>query len=98
MNSSDHDNTRNASPSRPTASPAARDDAVTPAHDGGGQADTPCDDAQAARRSGQFGADRPASGKPGPAKRRADDAPHPQGPEYEEGGRYPGAREPGSQH
>lgn len=59
-------------------------------------ASAPRDDAQAARNSGQFGADKPGSGKAPAPKRRADDTPHPEGPEYEEGGRYPGTREPGT--
>lgn len=62
---------------------------------GEGKANTPHSDTDAAHRSGQFGADQPAPGKAPAPRRGADERPHPQGPEYEEGGRYPGTREPG---
>lgn len=61
----------------------------------GGKANTPQSDSEAARRSGQFGADGPGGATPSKPRRGADAQPHPQGPEYEEGGRYPGTREPG---
>lgn len=59
-----------------------------------GKANTPRDDTAAAHRSGQFGADQPGRDTPA-APRRADKHPHPKGPEYEEGGQYPGTRKPG---
>lgn len=62
----------------------------------GGKANTPQSDSAAARRSGQFGADQPDGAKTPKPRRGADEQPHPQGPEYEEGGRYPGTREPGT--
>ncbi|MFJ1298929.1 BON domain-containing protein [Pseudomonadota bacterium AL_CKDN230030165-1A_HGKHYDSX7] len=49
------------------------------------------------RQSGQFGADEPDYGRP-PGERPADNVggkPNRAGPQYEEGGRYPGPREPG---
>ncbi|SSW66914.1 hypothetical protein [Achromobacter agilis] len=60
--------------------------------DTGSQANTPQDEAEAARRSGQFGADKPAFGKPPPPGRASDRKPNEKGPEYEEGGQYPGKR------
>ena len=64
----------------------------------GGKANTPQSDSEAARRSGQFGADGPGGAPPPKPRRGADAQPHPQGPEYEEGGRYPGTREPGTRY
>lgn len=85
-----------------TATPAGhpgQDDAKTGArHSRDADADkanTPRDDAAAAHRSGQFGADQPGRDTPA-APRRADKQPHPKGPEYEEGGQYPGTRKPGA--
>lgn len=93
MNSNDS-TPRNAGPRRPR-----------PAEDAGakdegkankkGEANTAQSDAEAAQRSGQFGADRPDRAQAPTPRRGADEQPHPQGPEYEEGGRYPGTREPG---
>ncbi|MCV6905707.1 MAG: hypothetical protein NTT76_23635 [Achromobacter xylosoxidans] len=60
-----------------------------------GKANTPQDDTAAAHRSGQFGADQPGRDTPA-APRHADKHPHPKGPEYEEGGQYPGTRKPGA--
>ncbi|MBB1593032.1 hypothetical protein [Achromobacter sp. UMC46] len=61
------------------------------------EANTPNDETDAAHRSGQFGADKPGFGKPPPAANRpADKKPNTKGPEYEEGGQYPGKR-PGEQ-
>lgn len=60
------------------------------------KANTPNDETGAAHRSGQFGADKPGFGKqPQPAKRPADKSPNTKGPEYEEGGQYPGTRSGG---
>lgn len=60
------------------------------------EANTPNDEADAARRSGQFGADQPGFGKKPPAaKRPADTKPNTKGPEFEEGGQYPGKRPDG---
>jgi hypothetical protein len=57
------------------------------------QANTPQDETEAARRSGQFGADKPGFGKPPPhPERKSDKKPNEKGPEYEEGGQYPGKR------
>lgn len=85
-----------------TAKPANRrgqDDATGAARHAGdvdaGKANTPRDDTAAAHRSGQFGADQPGRDTPA-APRRADKHPHPKGPEYEEGGQYPGTRKPGA--
>lgn len=87
MNSNDS-TPRNAGPRRPR-----------PAEDAGvkdeDKANTAQSDAEAAQRSGQFGADRPDRAQAPTPRRGADEQPHPQGPEYEEGGRYPGTREPG---
>lgn len=59
-------------------------------------ANTPTDETDAARRSGQFGADKPGFGtQTQPAKRPADKKPNTKGPEYEEGGQYPGKRPEG---
>lgn len=66
------------------------------AHAEGGKANTPRDDTDAASRSGQFGADKPGSDKDSAPRRGADKTPHPSGPEYEEGGQYPGTRKPGA--
>jgi hypothetical protein len=51
----------------------------------------------AAHRSGQFGADEPGREAAPKPERGADKRPHPNGPEYEEGGQYPGTRKPGAQ-
>jgi hypothetical protein len=66
------------------------------ARTGDGKANTPRDDTDAASRSGQFGSDKPGSDKDSAPKRGADKKPHPGGPEYEEGGQYPGTRKPGA--
>ncbi|EHK64429.1 hypothetical protein [Achromobacter arsenitoxydans] len=55
------------------------------------KANTPKDDAAAARQSGQFGADKPDAKEPA-AERASDKKPNSKGPEYEEGGQYPGKR------
>lgn len=55
------------------------------------KANTPKDDTEAARQSGQFGADKPTN-KDEPYKRESDKAPNPKGAEFEEGGQYPGKR------
>jgi hypothetical protein len=60
------------------------------------KANAPKDETQAAHQSGQFGADKPGFGKPPPPKRESDKEPNVKGPEYEEGGQYPGKR-PGGQ-
>lgn len=53
---------------------------------------------RAARRSGHFGADKPGYDKPSPERRRdADKRPNRAGPEFEEGGQYPGLRRPGDE-
>lgn len=60
------------------------------------QANTPTDEADAAHRSGQFGADKPEFGKGTQAPARpSDKQPNTKGPEYEEGGQYPGKRPEG---
>lgn len=60
------------------------------------QANQPNDEADAAHRSGQFGADKPGADKDAQtAKRPADKQPNTKGPEYEEGGQYPGKRPEG---
>ncbi|VCU69712.1 hypothetical protein PIGHUM_01775 [Pigmentiphaga humi] len=47
----------------------------------------------AAERSGELGADKPPyKDKPIGARREADRRPNPAGPEFEEGGQYPGKR------
>lgn len=57
------------------------------------KANTPNHEDAAARRSGQVGADKPDFGKPEPeARRPADKRPNTEGPEFEEGGQYPGKR------
>ncbi|MFD4836692.1 hypothetical protein ACFWP0_04235 [Achromobacter sp. NPDC058515] len=57
------------------------------------KANTPHDETEAAHESGQFGADKPGFGKKPPApKRESDKKPNEKGPEYEEGGQYPGKR------
>ncbi|RBL81425.1 hypothetical protein DDE05_44635 [Streptomyces cavourensis] len=61
----------------------------------GGKANTPQDETDAARRSGQLGSDKPGTDKAAAPARGADKTPHPDGPEYEEGGQYPGTRKPG---
>ncbi len=61
---------------------------------GKSKANTPKDDAEAARQSGQFGADKPGNDAPA-AKRPSDRKPNSKGPEYEEGGQYPGKRPEG---
>jgi hypothetical protein len=75
----------------------AKDPAKDPANDPAKpQANTPTDDTDTAHRSGQFGADKPEFGKAPPtSKRHADKQPNQQGPEYEEGGQYPGKRPEG---
>ncbi|WP_373744090.1 hypothetical protein [Achromobacter insuavis] len=75
---------------------ASPDAAGRSADQGEGKANTPHSDTDAAHRSGQFGADKPDAGKTPAPRRGADKRPHPQGPEYEEGGQYPGTREPGA--
>lgn len=83
------------------ASNPAKDPAKNPANDPANdpakpQANTPTDDTDTAHRSGQFGADKPEFGKAPPtSKRHADKQPNQQGPEYEEGGQYPGKRPEG---
>ncbi len=62
----------------------------------GGKANTPQDPTDAASRSGQFGSDKPGSDKASAPARGADKKPHPNGPEYEEGGQYPGTRKSGA--
>ncbi|MCW0206859.1 MAG: hypothetical protein OJK14_07160 [Achromobacter sp.] len=75
---------------RDTGQPRAQRDPAKP------QANTPRDESEAARRSGQFGADRPGFGKPPPhPERGSDKKPNDKGPEYEEGGQYPGKRPEG---
>ncbi|MGE8656727.1 MAG: hypothetical protein ACN6O8_08260 [Achromobacter sp.] len=69
---------------RPAAAPPA------------GKADTPRSDSDAAHRSGKFGADQPGQEQAPTPRRGADKRAHPQGPEYEEGGQYPGTRAPGN--
>ncbi|MFF7056355.1 hypothetical protein ACFY89_06730 [Achromobacter spanius] len=60
---------------------------------GKSKANEPKDEAEAARDSGQFGADKPGYGEAAqPAKRPADKKPNTKGPEFEEGGQYPGTR------
>lgn len=59
------------------------------------KANTPKDDVEAARQSGQFGADKPGENEPA-AKRHSDKKPNSKGPEFEEGGQYPGKR-PGTE-
>lgn len=55
------------------------------------------DETEAAHDSGQFGADKPGYGdERQPAKRPADKKPNTKGPEFEEGGQYPGTRPAGS--
>lgn len=61
----------------------------------GGKSNTPQDETDAARRSGQLGSDKPGTDKAAAPARGADKTPHPDGPEYEEGGQYPGTRKPG---
>jgi hypothetical protein len=57
------------------------------------RANTPRDESEAARRSGQFGADkRVCANPPPPPERGSDNTPNDKGPEYEEGGQYPGKR------
>ena len=57
------------------------------------RANTPQGETEAARRSGQFGADKPGFGEPPPRPGRTADKKHnDKGPEYEEGGQYPGKR------
>ncbi len=58
------------------------------------KANTPKDEAEAARQSGQFGADKPGEKDPA-AKRESDKKPNSKGPEFEEGGQYPGKRPEG---
>lgn len=54
------------------------------------------DQERAARRSGRLGADKPPYGKDKKRVRReADKRPNPEGPQFEEGGQYPGVRGPG---
>ncbi|CAB3711541.1 MAG: hypothetical protein J0I68_08750 [Achromobacter sp.] len=62
-----------------------------------GKANTAQSDTDAAHRSGQFGADEPGREAAPKPERGADKRPHPNGPEYEEGGQYPGTRKPGAQ-
>ncbi|KRC79248.1 hypothetical protein D3C87_453700 [compost metagenome] len=57
------------------------------------KANVPKDDAQAARQSGQFGADKPDAGEQAP-RRESDKTPNRKGAEFEEGGQYPG-KQPG---
>lgn len=50
---------------------------------------------RAARRSGRLGADKPSYSKEKKGVRReADKKPNPEGPQFEEGGQYPGVRGP----
>lgn len=58
------------------------------------KANTPKDDTEAAHQSGQFGADKPTD-KEQPYKRESDKTPNRKGPEFEEGGQYPGKRPEG---
>ncbi|RAP65349.1 hypothetical protein A6B37_05195 [Achromobacter sp. HZ01] len=61
--------------------------------DGGARANTPQDETEAAHRSGKLGADKPGFGKlPAHPARPADKKPNEKGPEFEEGGQYPGKR------
>lgn len=51
------------------------------------------DDEAASRRSGEVGSDKPRYKNEGPeVQRDADKRPNPAGPEFEEGGQYPGVR------
>ncbi len=59
------------------------------------KANTPKDDTEAAHQSGQFGADKPTD-KEQPYKRESDKTPNHKGPEFEEGGQYPGKRPDGN--
>ncbi|SEI44486.1 hypothetical protein [Achromobacter sp. NFACC18-2] len=59
------------------------------------KANTPKDDTEAARQSGQFGADKPSPGEQ-PYKRESDKTPNRKGAEFEEGGQYPGKRPDGN--
>ena len=57
------------------------------------KANEPTHEDDAARRSGQLGADKPGFGDAEPAaKRPADKKPNTKGAEFEEGGQYPGKR------
>ncbi|PTX06038.1 hypothetical protein DBL07_08375 [Achromobacter mucicolens] len=59
------------------------------------KANTPKDGTEAANQSGQFGADKPTD-QDQPYKRESDKTPNRKGPEFEEGGQYPGKRPSGS--
>ncbi|WP_397473423.1 hypothetical protein [Pusillimonas sp.] len=48
------------------------------------------DEDNATRKSGRWGSEEPAYGEPEPARAHDSKRPNPQGPEYEEGGAYPG--------
>ncbi|CAB3871303.1 hypothetical protein LMG26689_02997 [Achromobacter animicus] len=61
---------------------------------GKSKANTPKDETEASNQSGQFGADK-AIDKEEPYKRESDKKPNRGGPEYEEGGQYPGKRPEG---
>lgn len=71
--------------------------------DGKSQQDKPASDGQfdednATRKSGRWGGEEPSYGDTNPARARDSKKPNPQGPEYEEGGAYPGPshnRDPG---
>jgi len=73
---------------RSRADAAARGDADRAAHAG---------HVEHARRSGRWGAEEPPYGRPAGERPNSGQGgrPNPRGPEYEQGGRYPGAREPG---
>jgi len=63
---------------------------------GGPEANAPQGETETAHRSGQFGADKPGFGKAPAHPGRASDKKHNEkGPEYEEGGQYPGKRPDG---
>lgn len=55
------------------------------------EANKPNDEDDAARRSGQLGADKPGQAANTP-QRPADKRPNSKGPQFEEGGEYPGKR------
>jgi len=59
------------------------------------RANTPKDDTEAAHQSGKFGADKPSVAQEPAAERESDKKPNSKGPEYEEGGQYPGKRPEG---
>lgn len=90
MSKTDIPESRANAASRPDGKPAR------PTGKAAGKTNACRSDTAAAHQSGKFGADEPGHEQASQPRRGADQRPHPKGPEYEEGGQYPGTRKPGA--